>query len=109
VVWGLQDAKTKNVVEHLVRALNDIDPEVRFAAVTVLGWMKDENALEPLIKRLKDNVDEVRLAAIKALGEIGEEIASGPLALHLESEDVHDAMWMAGLESLLMINEKKKS
>ena len=70
--------------------------------------MRDERALEPLLKRLKDNVDEVRLAAIKALGEIGDEKASGSLALHLENEDVHAAMWMAGLASLLMIYEKKK-
>jgi HEAT repeat protein len=107
--WGLQDTKDKNVVEHLAKALNGIDQEVRFAAATVLGWIRDEKAVEPLIKRLKDNVDEVRLAAIKALGKIGDEKASAPLALHLENEDVHDAMWMAGLESLLMIYEKKKS
>ena len=96
------------MVEHLLKALNDIDPDVRVAAETVLGWMRDEKAVEPLIKRLKDNVDEVRIAAIKALGEIGDEKASGPLALHLENEDVHDAMWMAGLESMMMIYEKKK-
>ena len=98
--------KDKSLAEHLIKALHDIDPDVRVAAAIVLGWMRDEKAVEPLIKRLKDNVDEVRLAAIKALGEIGDEKASAPLALHLENEDVRDAMWMAGLESLLMIYEK---
>ena len=31
--WGLQDTKDKSVVEHLVKALNDIDPDVRVLPV----------------------------------------------------------------------------
>jgi HEAT repeat protein len=89
---GTQDTKDKGVVEHLVKALNDIDPDVRFAAATVLGWLQDERAVVPLIKALKDNFEYVRLAVIEALGEIGDKKASEPLRFLLEKEDAHATM-----------------
>jgi len=52
------------VFKHLIKALNDIGPEVRFAAATVLGWFRDERAAIPLIKALKDNFEYVRLAVV---------------------------------------------
>ena len=107
-VWGLQDVKDQEVFEHLVKALNDIHPNVRAAAATVLGWFRDERAVIPLLKRMKDNFDHVRLAAIEALGEIGDEVAAQPLRLFMENEETQTALWLAGLASLLMINEKKK-
>ena len=30
-IWGFQDTKDKSVVKHLIKALNDVGPEVRAA------------------------------------------------------------------------------
>lgn len=107
--WDLQGIKNKNVVQHLIKALNDTDPDVRVTAATVLGWMREGKAVEPLIKILKDNVDEVRLAAIEALGEIGDGKAADPLVMRFENEDVGAATWVAALKSLTEIYLKYSS
>ena len=89
--------------------LEDTDPDVRVAAATVLGWMREEKAVEPLIKILKDNVDEVRLAAIEALGEIGDGKAADYLVMRFENEDLGAATWVAALRSLTKIYLKYSS
>ena len=106
---GSSGVKNKSAIDHLVKKLNDTDPDVRVAAAKALGWKKDKRAVEPLIKKLKDNDDKVRHAAIKALGEIGDERAAPPLALLCEKMYPQDETWKTVLDSLTMIYLKTYS
>lgn len=106
---GSSGGKNKSAVEHLIKKLDDTDPDVRVDAVKALGCKKDKRAVEPLIEKLKGNDDKVRLAAIKALGEIGDERAAPPLALLCEKMYPQDETWKTVLDSLTMIYLKTYS
>jgi HEAT repeat protein len=50
---GSSGSINKSTVEHLIKKLDDTDPDVRVDAVKALGWKKDKRSVEPLIKKLK--------------------------------------------------------
>ena len=52
---SLGDCGDRSAVEPLIRALDDIDDDVRLAAVIALGNIGDPRAIEPLIIKLKSN------------------------------------------------------
>ncbi|MEZ4402157.1 MAG: HEAT repeat domain-containing protein [Kofleriaceae bacterium] len=59
----------------LVRALGDVEPEVRLAAVVALGKLGaagDRSVVVPLLSRVADDKSEVRQAALEALRGIGD-------------------------------------
>lgn len=67
-------------VAALVRAVDDLDPDVRAAAILSLGDLGDPAAAEPLVLRLDDGVPAVRQCAAMALGRLGAAAAFEPLA-----------------------------
>ena len=104
---GSSGSRNKSTVEHLIKKLDDTDPDVRVDAVKALGWKKDKRAVESLIKKLKGNDDKVRLATINALGEIGDEKAVSPLTMIFDDDDTDDDTFIAAAKSLAMIYKKK--
>jgi hypothetical protein len=59
-------------IEHLISALKDENPDLRWRAATVLGDIGDAKAVEPLVKALEDNYEPARFAAEEALARIGD-------------------------------------
>lgn len=57
-------------VEAIVRALEDVESEVRCAAARALAAMDDTRTVTPLLARLNDTVADVRLEVARALGFI---------------------------------------
>jgi bilin biosynthesis protein len=55
---------------HLINALQDVDREVRKAAVTSLGKIGDRAALEPLKPLLNDDLESIRLLSKLAISQI---------------------------------------
>ena len=72
-------------VEHLIKALDDSDKDVREYAVRALGEIGNARAVEGLIKALDDSYWLVRRDAVEELGKIGD-----PRAFDALSELVHD-------------------
>ena len=54
-------------IDPIIVALNDQNPNIRLAAVLVLGKMQDPRAVRPLIPMLKDQNTRVRLTAAESL------------------------------------------
>jgi len=57
--------------EDLIKALDDISPEVRRTAAAGLGDLRDEDAVAPLIEEMADTESDIRAEAAEALGKIG--------------------------------------
>lgn len=76
----------ERVVEPVVWALESQREEVRWAAIKVLGQIRDPRAVKPLIKMLKDRRSIINARAIWALAQIGKP-AVDPLVTALEDED----------------------
>lgn len=60
--------------QDLIEMLNDIDPQIRTIASTLLGYKKDKLSIEPLCASIKkENALYSRIAMSEALGKMGEE------------------------------------
>jgi len=103
---------TADVVEPLIKAMNDADFGVRAFAAEALGKIGDQRALEPLIQALSDAFYSVRCDAATALGELGDIRAVDALTAALmchktgfnhEDDRVHDA----AKEALEKIQKKR--
>lgn len=69
---NIQQLKSDQDIEGLIKALEyQEDQNVRLAAASALGRIKDSRAVEPLISALEDH-PRVREVAALALGEIGD-------------------------------------
>ncbi|MGD2250882.1 MAG: HEAT repeat domain-containing protein, partial [Candidatus Methanofastidiosia archaeon] len=79
--------KPGDIIDSLVRDLEDEDRYVRGGAAYALGEIGDERAVDSLIKVLKDEDRYVRREAAEALGEIGDERAVDSLIKVLKDED----------------------
>ena len=55
----------------LIRALNDIDQDVRIEAIKALGKIGDRRSVDPLVQELKDSNSRIRASSAEALGNIG--------------------------------------
>jgi HEAT repeat protein len=82
-VLGLAaDPKSPNlgrVIDSLVTATRDSDPEVRAAAVDALGATKDPRVFQPVVDALKDSDWNVRFEVVDALSQIQDERIIAPL------------------------------
>jgi len=91
VCIGAQEALIRigePAVETLIRALKDQErAQVRYNAITVLGWIEGKRAVGPLIQALKDESSSVRQLAARVLGEKGDSRAVEPLIQALKDED----------------------
>lgn len=74
--------------EAFVRDLESREPELRMAAVNVLGRLGSSGAARPLVARLDDPDVRVRQRAARALGQIGEPAVAGALAACLHDEPI---------------------
>lgn len=89
------------VVDALIEALSDPDPDIRMISSELLGITRDSNAVVPLVGVLSDDWwRNARLAAAEALGEIGDRRAVKALLNALN--DVDDAVrgtsaWALGI------------
>jgi HEAT repeat protein len=71
-------------VKGLIKALGDVEPEIRLAAVRALGALGDARAVEPLVAILEGGGDSLlRQAAAEALGALGDARAVEPLTAAL--------------------------
>jgi HEAT repeat protein len=66
-------------VPHLIKALNDKDPQTRWQAAWVLGRIKPEEAIQPLIEAIEDTDWMVRDEAAVSLLRMDSEKAAGLL------------------------------
>lgn len=73
-------------IDPLVAALKDDDPDVRMAAVNVLGQIRDPRVVDPLLMALKDEDRFMRMAALGALGQTNDPRAVDPLLAALKSD-----------------------
>ncbi|MFN6298230.1 MAG: HEAT repeat domain-containing protein [Microcystis sp.] len=76
--------KSNQVVNELLKALEDSDEDVRGNAVEALANIGSETAIPGLLKALEDSDDDVRRKAAEALAEIGTETAIPGLLKALE-------------------------
>ena len=63
--------EARNNTQKLVKALDDINPEIRSAAAKALGNLKAESAVEPLASMLSDQDHKLVITAMKSLISIG--------------------------------------
>jgi len=76
--------KSNEVVNELLKALEDSDEYVRMYAAEALGKIGSETAIPGLLKALEDSDEYVRRDAAEALGNIGSETAIPGLLKALE-------------------------
>ncbi|HLU66635.1 MAG TPA: HEAT repeat domain-containing protein, partial [Kofleriaceae bacterium] len=67
------------VVDALITALDDLDPDVRASSALSLADLGDPRAVEPLVLRMDDGVPAVRQTAAVALGRMRAAAAFEPL------------------------------
>ncbi len=60
-----------SILDNLITALTDEDPDVRLNVINILGKIREPAARESLLLMLNDDNLWIRVAAIRALGEIG--------------------------------------
>jgi len=85
VLFG--EAKEKNAVDSLIKALKDND-FVRFSATNSLGKIGDKSATDELIKALKDPLGDIRLQSAKSLIEMKSYRAIPYILNLLEDSDI---------------------
>ncbi|MFN9260252.1 HEAT repeat domain-containing protein [Microcystis sp.] len=79
--------KSNQVVNELLKALEDSDEDVRGNAVEALANIGSETAIPGLLKALEDSHEYVRRKAAEVLAEIGSETAIAGLLKALEDSD----------------------
>jgi hypothetical protein len=85
--WLLAHCGAK-AVPHLLRLASDDDPDVRVAAMSGLGSLRDPRAVEPLLAALGSPHEAIRVTAARALGKIGDARAAAPLVAALKAREV---------------------
>lgn len=101
--WALGTLGEKRAVQTLLTMLQDEDEDqdVRGAAASALGYLKDQRALAPLVDALKD--PQLGFLAAHALGSLGDKAAVEPLALALDDES--EIVRRAAFSSLRQIGD----
>jgi len=101
---GLGIFGDERAVEPLIKALGDIDNDVRRYATEALGRL-GKIAVKPLIKALKHSDMFVRGQAANALGLIGDKTALKSLE-KLMNEDEETGVKVMAKTAILMIQER---
>ena len=92
-------------ITPLIDALQDRNPDVRWAAIRALGKLGDPTAIKPVTKALRDKDSGVRKTAAEALGKIGDARATAALITAVGDEDW--SVRQAAVESLGKIGNPK--
>jgi HEAT repeat protein len=75
------------MIHHLVAALKDSDPFVRFKATSGLGNFHEKMVIEPLISQLDDSEGLIRRSACGSLGQLLDNSAIIPLCRMITDPD----------------------
>ena len=92
----LQAEKQAGVLEVVRPLAVDADPNVRAAAVTLLGEMRDHSSLGALTDALADKNARIRALAGIALGRLGSPDSLGALLAAIATNDDRDAVMRHG-------------
>jgi HEAT repeat protein len=105
--WGirLETPDVARIVEPLLLALNDVDDDVKQAAIEALGRVGDARAIEPLRAALEDDNFEIRASAAASLGKIDDARVVGLLCAALNDVDYH--VQMTALDALVTIGNDR--
>ena len=101
---GLGIFGDERALDPLIKALGDVDNDVRQYATEALGKLR-KMAVKPLIKALSHDDLFVRGQAANALGLIGDKRAVKPLE-KLVNEDEESAVKVMAKTAILMIRER---
>ena len=86
-IFAMGYIKSSAVFPHLVSLLKDPDPDIRSAAVQVLGKKAHPKSLNSLVKHLKDPSPAVRVHTAEALGNFRDERLVPYLSSLLSDQD----------------------
>jgi HEAT repeat protein len=75
------------ILDSLIPALKDKNPNVRAEIAKILGKKRDPRAVAPLLELLKGDEQRVHLEVINALGIIADQRAVAPLLLELHHKE----------------------
>jgi HEAT repeat protein len=99
LIWeagqSLETAGAKKAVGPLSRGLYDSDPERRYVAAHILGWLENRRAVAPLIRSLEDpaQLELVRGMCAESLAYLGSTRAIPSLIRSLRDPSVHVRFW----------------
>ncbi len=95
-IFSAQQIDSSRIFQPLLKQLEDMDADIRVAAVQVLGHKRHPKTLGELVKRLKDPDSSVRYYAAEALGGFGDKRLISYLAPLLGGADSNLASCAAG-------------
>ena len=85
-------SKSPMAVDHLARAMDDVNPAVREEAARGLGKTKAPEAVRHLAGALEDDESDIRAEAAESLGKLRHPEGVDPLLKALDSDDVRVAI-----------------
>ena len=85
-------SRSPMAVDHLLKAMTDVNPEVREQAVKGLGESGSEHAVLPLAEELGNRESEMRVTAAESLGKLRHPAGIDALLKALDSGDVRVAI-----------------
>jgi HEAT repeat protein len=71
-IFAMEYVKSADVFPHLITLLKDPDPDIRSAAIQILGVKAHPKSLNNLVKHLKDPSPAVRVHTAEALGHFSD-------------------------------------
>lgn len=71
-IFAMESIRSTEVFPHLIGLLKDADPDIRGAAIQVLGVKAHPKTLASLVKHLKDPAPSVRVHTAEALGHFND-------------------------------------
>jgi MFS family permease len=81
-------SKSPMAVEKLMKAMDDLSPQVRSEATKALGETKQVEAIPHLAAKLNDSESDIRPEAAQALGKIRSKEGISPLLKALDDPDI---------------------
>jgi quinoprotein glucose dehydrogenase len=92
-IWGLTQLgrAEHKFPPHLIKLLDDPDPEVRAQVAKALGDVGDASTQDALVKKLADSNARVQFFAAQSLGKLGNPASAKPLIELLRANDNKDA------------------
>jgi len=85
-IFAMEYVKSADVFPHLINLLKDPDPDIRGAAIQVLGVKAHPKSLNSLVKHLKDPSPAVRVHTAEALGHFND-VRLAPYLVSLLGDD----------------------
>ena len=84
---GIARSGSPMAADELIKALDDLSPDVRKKAAEGLGDLRTEDAVAPLMDRIADRNSDIRAEAAEALGKIRHPLGVDVLVDALDDDD----------------------